>query len=1052
MADKSSAVKTKSPFKWPIRLAIAVVIYTLVGFFIVPAIIKSQMLKRLPAITKRQVSIAQVKFNPYALSLTIDGLSLKEPNGDVFASFDEFYANFQPWASLFKRSWVFAEISLKTPVAQIIYQPDGNFNFANLLDNHPAPRPTNAAPTVLPSLVIYDLNITNGNVTFSDLKRATPFHTEFSPISVNLTNLSTIRDRNSPYSFLARTGAGETFGWSGSVTINPLSSSGTFRIGGLKLPNYATYAHDYARFEVAKGSLDVAADYHYDSSTNALDLIVSNAVVYLSNLELKSPDTHETVLAITNLSVTGAQANVAQRTARIGLVKSDGGAILVRQNHDGTINLLSLIDLPSKSASETKKTATADSAPFKANIDEIMFTNYTIQAEDKKPAKPASFTVDQLAFDLKGVSNQTNAPVTALLSLRFQNTGLIQVNGTTTLMPPSADLQLGLTNVDLRSIQPYVSEQIKLVINNGAVNLNGRARYAEPNSPLITFTGDVSVNKFATADDVLFKDFAKWDALDIAGIHFQMQPDKLAIDEIKFTGLNTSLIIGPDHRANLQTILRNQIAAKTNQVAASTGTTAAAATSNAESVSASNAKKNFDISLGTLAFENASIHFSDQSIEPHCVFDVQEFGGTIKGLSSQPNLTAVVDLHGKVDARSPFAVTGKIQPLGGDLYADISVSFTNTELTAFTPYTEKFAGRPLQKGKLSFSVHYLIDKKALKSENGFYIDQLSLGGKNNSPDATKLPVKLAIALLKDRHGRIQLDVPVTGRLDDPKFKIGPIIWHVVMNLITKAATSPFSLLGSMFGGGNELSFVNFQPGLATIPDAETNKLATLNKALYERPELTMEINGSVDPAQDRAPLAQLKLDQQLESLWIKEQTDAGKPPAALDDVHLDPADHDRLLKLDYENIFGKYDTNNVSTNQAPAPVAQPIAAAFPTPAAPRFKTRIYEHGATALMFRPAKVASPAAQPAPAIAASEKTTTPAEPAAAPNELADMQARLLQKTEVTEDDYRALMNHRAATVQSYLLRDGKIAPDRLFITAPKPMSANSVGQDRVNLTLD
>src|SRR3984957_7637188 len=251
MGKQPPAEKKSKPFKWPIRVAIAFLLYTVVGFFIVPAVIKSQMLKRLPALTKRQVAVEQVKCNPYVLSLTIRGFSLKEPNGDIFVSFDEFYGNFQLWASLFHQSWVFAEISLQKPFAQITYEPDGSFNFANILNNVPAqPKPANAPPQALLSATIYSLSISNATLRVAHLNRQVPFHKDFTPIDVNLTNLTTIRDKNSPYMILARTGDGETFAWSGGVTINPLRSDGEFRLGALKLGQFGAYSHDYAKYDI----------------------------------------------------------------------------------------------------------------------------------------------------------------------------------------------------------------------------------------------------------------------------------------------------------------------------------------------------------------------------------------------------------------------------------------------------------------------------------------------------------------------------------------------------------------------------------------------------------------------------------------------------------------------------------------------------------------------------------------------------------------------------------------------------------------------------------
>src|SRR5580704_14084691 len=242
MADKRSTVR----IKWAKRIVIALAIYTVVGFFVVPAIIKWQMLKRLPALTKRDAAVKQVRFNPYALSLTIRGFALTEPGdtNDVFVSFDEFYVNFEMWASLFKRSWVFKKISLAKPYAQLSYKADGTFNFANLIDTNAPPKPEKP-PGPPPSVRIYNFGITNGALALADLKHKDPFHTELLPIDVNLTNLTTIRNDNSPYSFYARAGSGETFAWAGTVGVTPPRSVGKFRLGGLKLKTYSTYAHDY---------------------------------------------------------------------------------------------------------------------------------------------------------------------------------------------------------------------------------------------------------------------------------------------------------------------------------------------------------------------------------------------------------------------------------------------------------------------------------------------------------------------------------------------------------------------------------------------------------------------------------------------------------------------------------------------------------------------------------------------------------------------------------------------------------------------------------------
>ena len=221
--------------KWTARLAVAALLYTLGGFFLLPALIHWQLRQRLPPLTHRQAAVAQVKCNPYALSLTVRGFALTETNGEPFAAFDEFYANFQ-LSSIFRRAWFFREIRLVRPFGQITYRPDGQFNFANLFNQ------TNAAkPSPPPRVLIDDLIITNGTVAFADQKRPTPFRTAFTPIKVHLTKFSTRPDRKNPYSFTASDDAGATFSWAGNFSINPLRSTGSIELGGVKIKKYSPY-------------------------------------------------------------------------------------------------------------------------------------------------------------------------------------------------------------------------------------------------------------------------------------------------------------------------------------------------------------------------------------------------------------------------------------------------------------------------------------------------------------------------------------------------------------------------------------------------------------------------------------------------------------------------------------------------------------------------------------------------------------------------------------------------------------------------------------------
>jgi len=213
----------------------------------------------------------------------------------------------------------------------------------------------------------------------------------------------------------------------------------------------------------------------------------------------------------------------------------------------------------------------------------------------------------------------------------------------------------------------------------------------------------------------------------------------------------------------------------------------------------------------------------------------------VSGLSSNPASRAKVKLDGKVDKYAPVDINGEVNLLAAAKYTDIAMSFRNIELTSFNPYSGKFAGYNISKGKLSTELKYKVADRKLDAAHHIVLDNLEFGAKTDSKDAAPIPLKLAVALLKDRNGVIDVNLPVSGTLDDPKFRLGPIIWKAILGLLTKIVTAPFAALGALFGGGEELAFVDFPAGSAVLPPEQVEKLNKLAKALIERPQLKLSV-------------------------------------------------------------------------------------------------------------------------------------------------------------------------------------------------------------------
>jgi hypothetical protein len=400
------------------------------------------------------------------------------------------------------------------------------------------------------------------------------------------------------------------------------------------------------------------------------------------------------------------------------------------------------------------------------------------------------------------------------------------------------------------------------------------------------------------------------------------------------------------------------------------------------------------ISVKKVVVESGQVNFTDLSVKPNFSTGIQALGGTISGISSKAASRAKVDLHGSVDQYSPVAVTGEFNVLGPKLYTDIAMSFRNMELTVFNPYSGKFAGYNISKGKLTTELHYKVDGRKLDAQHHIVIEQLEFGEKTASKDAVSLPVKLAVSLLKDRNGVIDLNLPVTGSLDDPQFRLAPIIWKVFVNILEKAVTAPFALLGSLFGGGPDIQFIDFQPGVSALDPAALDKARAVAKALVERPQLKIEVPIAVVPDLDRPALIAARFTAELGAAQSvkggsKKAAAAGTPPSY---DELDPSTKLELLTRLYAKDFG---------------------------AEPKFPDAV-------------------------------TGIKSKPDIAPAKIDFLEKAIREHIQVGEGDLQTLGQDRAKALQQVLLADTQVSPDRVFLVG-NDKAKLADGMVRLELTL-
>ncbi len=1023
-----------------------VVFLILFGFFGLPPIIRAQAIKILSAeLNGRAVTIEKIRVNPLVLSASIEGFAITNPDGTPFVSWRRVYANFDSF-SIFTGQWRFQAVEIDDFAASVSRDEAARFNFQDLLDKAAAPSETPAEPAEPAGkprpLYVGRVAVSGAKIDFADRSLANPFATTVGPISFELSRFNTAGDARAPYSFDAVTESGERFAWTGTVSLDPVKSQGEFDLAGIRLGKYSPYHAAFHNADLRSGELHVSGRYAVDLSGDQPQAVLENGAVTLRDFSVAVRGEEAALLELKQLSLAGIAADLAANTARVDRIALDGGHARLRRAADGTLNALKLLPAsptasPHGGGGNAAGPATAPALPD-FTLGELAVSGFSVEVEDLATPRPAKVAVESIDFTLANFALlRLDQKLPLGLDVKLAAGGTISLKGEAALQPLSAAAQLAVADVALTPFSPYVEPAVNIRLADGRARTAGSV-LLENNA--LTYTGDAGLDQLVVLDPVQAETFVTLGSLALNGLRFVSDPLALHLDEIVLTEPAARVVVQADGTLNLAAALSpapvGASLARPEPVASPSPSTPAAPPP--------------DITIGKVAIRAASLGYEDRSVKP-AARTALTLDGDITGLSSAQLARADVNLTGRVDGSAPIAITGKLNPLGQPAYSQLTVDFTDIDLPAVLgPYLGKYAGHELARGSLTLDVDFNLADRKIAAGNVITLDQFTLGAKTNSPDATKLPVGLAIALLKDSSGQIVIDVPIKGSLDDPKFKIGRVVLRVITNILVKAATSPFSLLGAAFGGGgDELAYQLLQPGAVQPTETEAKKLETVAKALLARPALQLDIQGSYAADADRAALQRTRLDAQIRHrLWeqLRATTPDLPPP---DQLGVTPEQNAALLIQLYNETFppaeGAYApviaTAEGAILTAPPPAAETTSRdsrADVDPArnggrrfGPRgsFSFGGTSSGSSAAPTPTSTVILPVPEGTPG-APSELMTADGVPVLTP-ELAA--AKLAAAIEVTDDDLRALADQRAQAVRTWLTTTGAVPAERVFVIA-------------------
>lgn len=619
------------------------------------------------------------------------------------------------------------------------------------------------------------------------------------------------------------------------------------------------------------------------------------------------------VATLEKLDIANGEISLANQKAGIQSIVLSGLKTEVIKPANEPLNWQSILK-PAAAVSNKAGSAAAKQngkTDWAVSLKKLALDNASLHIEDRSTTVPMQLDIEKATFEVQDASLDLSRPLPIKAAFRLKQGGQFNTQGKLTPSPLKANVDLKLTQFAIKPLSPYINQQAMLKLSDGSLDIAAKLSAKEGKQLALAFNGGFSINRLALLEETSNASFLQWERVSSKNLTVTLAPDLVSMSELQVIKPKGEIIIHEDGSMNLTRILRNQPAAALSPAAgkarpskpaaatakaANTSAAQAALTSGAATPQApaqntaelpapaasSSPAPAFPVNIDTVRIENGELDFADLSLTPQFGTDMHSLTGVINGVSTNPASVAQVELDGKVDEYGAARIRGSIQPFDASNFTDLKLSFKNLEMNRLTPYSGKFAGRHIDSGKLSVDLEYKIKQRQLLGENKFIINKLKLGERVNSAEAANLPLDLAIAILEDSDGVIDLDLPISGSLDDPKFSYGSIVWKAIRNVLSKIITSPFRALGKLFGSGAEkLEAIAFEAGTSALAPPEREKIKTVAEALNKRHGLALGIAPGYDTAVDTRAIQEFTLRRKVaEEMGLK--LEAGQQAGPID--------------------------------------------------------------------------------------------------------------------------------------------------------------------------
>src|SRR6056297_364098 len=827
---------------------VLLILYTLAGFLLLPWWLERLVPEQLDQRMGWQAEITDIRTNPFTLTVEASGLSAADSDGEQVVGFDRLMVDMN-FFQLVRGIAGFEAIQLDEPYVRVDLLEGYSVNFAR--DWQAAnPEPAQAEPAAgqaddsaaAPRLYFGRIELNGGEMLFRDFTKENMAEFRIIPLDLTLNDLATWRreGQDSDYSVLAALGS-QTIEWQGDLSVSPFYSNGTLKVSSVDHETLAHFLAPFFPYDLRGGSVNLSSDYQVQAG-DVFYLETTNGQLELENLAIALDEQSEQArLSNGLLSVDAIGFDLNRREVRIGQVSLENLDLAMARSATGEIDWLAPLASEDGEAASSGE-ASAGGEPFRWSVAGVTLSGGRVLWQDSQPATAAEIALEQLSVSIGELSHQLEEPVTYKVAGRLASGGQVSLNGQVTPAPFTLEAAISGSDVSLAAFEPYVQEGANLTITNGTLGVDGNLDLDGQQDPLTgTFSGTAEVAGLNLKLPDSSGSLLSWQTLRLSPIEYNVYPARLEIGTVTLAQPVINIVRNTDSVHNVERIAKTSGPAEEQEPAQ-------------DPQEAGDSEPEFIFRIGQLMLENGELAYTDRTLDPAFTTSFDELNGSVTGLSNISPQQGKVSIRGRVGGVADLDFEGTIGTLGTEDVSDLQLMMQDVSLPALSPYFGRYLGYGVDSGKLNLNLDYEIAGSRIDASNLVVMDRLELGSAIASDQAVNAPVKLGLALLRDSKGVIEVDLPISGDLSDPDFRVGQVVMRAFVNLLAKAAASPFSMLGSIAElaglSGEELGKVSFIPGSIQLAEGEAEKLAALADALLDRPDLLLNIRGNVEPQAD----------------------------------------------------------------------------------------------------------------------------------------------------------------------------------------------------------